>query len=554
MPKINLKVKILCAIIPLLGFIFGCNQVFQHTNNEIPVGFCDVENECDGFEISSTKNTERAFSGNFSVRLNKDIPVSLVFKYTGVKSDDVFQLSVWKWGEAQGSIVFYDKSENASYQLESRIVKEKNGWQQLQAFMYFPPFIKDSEAKFFLYNPEQQPVWFDDFKVTKLKTEVFPQYSDVDHLEIYMDTEAMGQLKRNRVLLAKNSMQYELKDKWVNGELTIEYEPVKAKIRLKGDRMSNIMGEKWSLRIELCGKNKWKDFGKFSIHRPEFRSFIKEWLMRKFFKKESVFITNYGFVPVSLNDKSLGIYAYEEHMTKSLLKKQGRVGAVIIKMDDKPFWDAESRGETDRKPAIMAAEIEVFGNRNKTDNAQFEKAKKLLDSFRNMEKGASEIFDVAQTAKYYALCDVLGAYHGNFWINERWWFNPEEEKLEPIGHDGYGMGEFTWLNAPFFGYAETDTVFVNDYSLAITLNLFNDPIFTEKYLKALEKYAKKGFVEQILAENNDSIAHYEELLKREYPYYQYNASGLQENAKAIRYHLEKYKKRFVDAFPVFVYR
>ena len=57
----------------------------------------------------------------------------------------------------------------------------------------------------------------------------------------------------------------------------------------------------------------------FSIQHPKTRSFLKEWVLHKLFKKEQVLTTRYDFVSVSLNGKKLGLYALEEHFRKELL-------------------------------------------------------------------------------------------------------------------------------------------------------------------------------------------------------------------------------------------
>ena len=65
---------------------------------------------------------------------------------------------------------------------------------------------------------------------------------------------------------------------------------------------------------------------------------------------------------------------------------------------------------------MEASSIEPFGS-GKTAKSpklkkQFEIAQNLLYQYRTGSKSIEDIFDLERLAKFYAICDVMGAYHG----------------------------------------------------------------------------------------------------------------------------------------------
>ena len=80
-----------------------------------------------------------------------------------------------------------------------------------------------------------------------------------------------------------------------------------------------------------------KECGLFSIQSPDTRSFLNEWVMHQFFKKEEVLTTRYTFMPVYINNVEMGIYAVEEHFEKQLLESKDKREGPILKFDEEGF-------------------------------------------------------------------------------------------------------------------------------------------------------------------------------------------------------------------------
>ena len=86
----------------------------------------------------------------------------------------------------------------------------------------------------------------------------------------------------------------------------------------------------------------------FSIQHPKTRSFLKEWIMHQIFRDENILTTRYGFVTASLNGENLGIYAYEEHFSKELLKYNKRMEAPILKVNEEGIWETRVNNPKNR--------------------------------------------------------------------------------------------------------------------------------------------------------------------------------------------------------------
>ena len=102
--------------------------------------------------------------------------------------------------------------------------------------------------------------------------------------------------------------------------VTIDGAQVPVSLRLKGDWVDHLEGEKWSFRIKFKGSNAYHGMKKFSIQDPHTRSFMMEWFGHKLFEKEDVLTTRYQFKVVYINGVNRGVYALEEHFDKRLLE------------------------------------------------------------------------------------------------------------------------------------------------------------------------------------------------------------------------------------------
>ena len=127
---------------------------------------------------------------------------------------------------------------------------------------------------------------------------------------IYIDIKHKNFMKlayKRSIALKKGILLTEKTD-WVPARLTYKNKVYKIKMRLKGDWIDHLVGDKWSFRIKLKGDNTFKGMKEFSIQHPRTRHYIYEWIMHQAFKREGLISLRYDFINVILNGKDLGIF------------------------------------------------------------------------------------------------------------------------------------------------------------------------------------------------------------------------------------------------------
>ena len=59
----------------------------------------------------------------------------------------------------------------------------------------------------------------------------------------------------------------------------------------------------------------------------------------------------------------------------------------------------------------------------------------VLNNIRNGDAHVNEHFDIDKWAKYFAIIDLTGSYHGSLTKSVKKYYNPTTALFEPIGYD-----------------------------------------------------------------------------------------------------------------------
>ncbi len=478
-------------------------------------------------------------SGAYSIRSSKDHAFVSKVELSDVQLDQHFYVSIWRYGgDEKGMLVVQgDKfwiSEKKPVQIDD------NGWQLLELDFYIPPNSQSDRLKIYFWNSGAKPVYVDDLKVTTIsnKKPIYEQRA----LRLFVQEKELNKLNDKRKAAFANKMLIADDDSYVKSILFFGDEEMKAKIRLKGDWLDHISGVKWSFRVKLKKQKAWKGMRTFNIQTPEARSFLKEWLAHKMAEKLDILTTRYEFVPVYLNNKSLGLYVYEEHFEKQLIEKKNRREGPLLKLSENQLWSSRKFEVSSKYPTYEAAQIIPF-KRSKTIKSeklfsQFNVAKDKLNAFKNAQGAVDDIFDVDKTAKFLAFVDFLGAYHGVIWHNLRFYYNPVLSKLEPVAYDLYADHEIEpTLDKRILGNFNENNIHATlngDYSFS---RLFSDSVFTTKYIEYLTLFADSSFLDEVMDENKQELETLESMIKREFSDYSYDVEYLPRMQERIRHQL-----------------
>ncbi len=491
-----------------------------------------------------------SYSGNFSYITSPKNRFSLGLNIPYIKPYSHVQLSIWRKGiNNKSQLVISGITPLKFYRSTNKPVEYNNGWEKLKLDFYFPHTYTEDELKIYIWNNSDDTAYYDDFSISIKSQFDYPIFRE-EALYIEIDTIEYMSLLNTRKRAFDAGVLLTDKDDWVKGYVFGDNKMMKTKLRLKGDWIGHLYGNKWSFRLKLKGENSWNRIKTFSIQNPIARNGASEWFLHKVFQSQDILATRYGFVPVYLNKKSLGLYAWEEHFTKQLVESQYKREGPIIKFFEDVYWD-RTRINKGKKvdvdlPYFEAAVIKPFTSSKIVDDSvlfsQYLIAQNLLLQYKNRSKKASEIFDISALAKYYAICDVFQGIHGLSWHNQRFYYNPVLCKLEPIAYDHYTEdGFFNWINRTFFGKITYNSIGKQNDGHLMARELFNDYSFLDEYIKYLQLYSSKEFLNQVKSNYETEALNYDSLIQVEFPECKLNIPKLYENASNIRDELSSYK-------------
>ncbi|MBP7184385.1 MAG: CotH kinase family protein [Saprospiraceae bacterium] len=566
--------KVAFAIIFLSLLIYGATTLFkQKGNHKLSKIICTAEKVKNGkfvdgdytFQSGNLQSNEMAFGGNYSCKLKKGTGLQFGFGIDAslLKPNTNYIARVWRYAPTHiknnGLLVVDYKGKSDKFSTTFVAVqKSKSGWEQLEIAFSTDDVIKEN-SKIYVMTDGSGDFYFDDLSLEIINNDNQP--SKLDVLEIHIDSKGKQILQKSIELAFKAGILSEESQQWFDANLldnssgkVIQKD---AEIRLKGDYLNHLENNKQSFRIHLKPGETWKRMITFSIQTPVDRGFLNEWLLHQWWLKEGVLTTRYGFVKVKINEESKGIYAYEEHFEKQLLESKDRREGPILKLSEDGFWATNQRmfqelgyGSsmlTHQEREKSVSDVRAF-NENKlrkdeTQNKLFENARSLLSQYKDAKIDAKYIFDLDKCAKYYAIADLMGAYHGVAWHNERFYFNPVINKLEPIGYDGFPSeeGRFSILGAGAMndGFLDESILFPH---------LFKNKEFVALYDGYLAKFSDLNYINNFLYTLQDSILTLESEFKKEFPTYTFNNNFVYENAAKVRTLLYPYDDYSVKAY------
>lgn len=329
-------------------------------------------------------------------------------------------------------------------------------------------------------------------------------------------------------------------DSYVPADIHFRGVTTSVRLRLKGDLLDHLQGEKWSFRVKTRGEQTLWGMKRFSLHHPQTREYIFEWLFYRALRLEGLIALRYEFVNVTINGKDRGLYALEESFEKRLLENNTRREGPILKFDETNWW-TESEGHV-RDYGLPGAghynslPVDMFQTgKVLADSAlfgQFQIGLNLLERFRSGELSASKVFEVKTMSAYLALCDLLGAFHALNTIQLRFYYNPVTSLLEIIPFDANAGKRTPELAANH--RSEEETPWKGQTRALFTQRLFADTAFYRLYLQELQRVSQPEYLESLLLTVGDSLQYNLDLIYSDFPGYIYSLENLHHNQRMIQ--------------------
>lgn len=553
------------ALMLLVVVMFSCQEGSVADGNRSEI-FCNVDTSAidensyiwynQGPWYSNQKlalggmiSDKNSHSGSHSVLLTKEKPYGFSTEFDNIKGNERFRISVWRYHSEKRSALVVQGDKNYSLYIAQEIVTEvdDNGWEKLEVTVEIPPNIRT--FKVYAWNINADSVYFDDLKIEQLGPVEYPNYAQESKFHLYFTDSKMEKFEKKRIVAFDDGVHFG-DGEWMKGILSDENSVMPIKARFKGDWLDHLQGQKWSFRIKMRDDYTFNRMRVFSVQNPNTRYFLHEYVAHQLFDQEDVLTTRYGFIPLYLNGKSLGLYAWEEHFAKQLLEYNLRREGPIVKFDEDPLWRnnqyARQHEEWLSTSYYETARVLAFGM-NKTLakpnlKSQFSIAESLMAQYKNQLAPMEEIFNIDALAKYWALNDIVNGRHGLAWHNQRMYYNPVLCKLEPINFDNFtdefGRKEhkvFLSANLIFDKRKEPEHVLLK--------SIFTSPVLLDRYFFYLEKYTDKAFIDEFLGQQEEDISHYQNMINEEYEEYHFDGDFLYENIKILKKMMADYQSK-----------
>lgn len=483
------------------------------------------------FNNAQCQSQEEAYKGKYSCKCTADQIYGMTTIIPGVKKKDQISVKLYtKFKSGNARIVFDSKDNNYYFSKEIPFTKD---WTLFEVDVKIPDEFEVADLKIFAYlESETGSVYFDEMNISvQSEKQAKIEKLDASDLNIRLTSSNYKKITSKRKEALSKGLLFSSKADLVDAFIKIDKNEYGAKIRLKGDLLDHLNGEKWSFRIQLKDNEEWNDMRTFSIHNSQARSHVSEWVMHQLFKDEGIITPAYDFLNVKLNEKKLGVYAFEQHFDNNLLKVNRRNIGPILRHNDDAYWD-NVQDNLSPFPWSEATTIDLYNKENwKQDEFKqlFHTGQNMLNAFLGKTKTVREVFDLNKIAKYYALIEISHATHAQQLTNIRFYLDPTNGLLEPIGFDCFGdhLPEVTkdWTSVgegmSFNNYpASTEWDRANTYNRM----LFQDTNFYKKYISYLYKFTSEKYLSEKQEAYKEAIDKRVAFIKSDKTYKDYNYS------------------------------
>ena len=321
---------------------------------------------------------------------------------------------------------------------------------------------------------------------------------------------------------------YDTAENSVPAEMTYNGEVYKVNLSLKGRLMDHWRDEDmWSLKVKVKNGKTIMGMKNFAIQHPRTRNYLNEWVFHELLEYAGVNHLRYDFIKVNINGRGARIYALEEKFEKRLLENQQLKEGPIFKFNRDYYWDGAPVGTS---KDFWASDLAPFqASKLSTDTVRlklFNKAKTLVEAFRQEKLETSQVFDIQKLAMFFAIIDLAGHHHASSLDNLRFYYNPITSLIEPIPYDNevfsslreqglLGVGKqlgkhiqhrprVRWKNTPWYEA------------------VFKDVNFYSTYIKALKEVSEQTFLDGFFESTNDDFQHKMNILHIDHPGYTFD--------------------------------
>lgn len=345
------------------------------------------------------------------------------------------------------------------------------------------------------------------------------QASDLEKVYLEINQKSILGLELQRKIKSENGGELpDINKSMLGAKVNYQGEKYDVKIRIKGVRQMHWVNKnQTSYKIDIRGNKRLWGMEEFSFQKPITKNYTYEYLFHKLLGHVGLAKIKYFFINLYLNDQDLGVYAVEESFSKELIERQGRRNGPIFSLKDelgeyfpniayevysKNFWISQH-------PKLTS---DLFS---------------ILNNIKNEIFHINDYFDIDKWAKYFAIMDLTGAYHGSLLKSVKLYYNPTTALFEPIGYDLHqGAGIFgNFIVMDFLQEEPRESKIACSWICGHKewyfrfLKKKNGEInhkFVKKYIEYLKKYSDEDFVSNFLKIYEKELLTYNNAIDRDY--------------------------------------
>lgn len=291
--------------------------------------------------------------------------------------------------------------------------------------------------------------------------------------------------------------------KYVNGSIKYNGKKIPIKIRVKGDRKihyDKVLSTSYKIDIRK-GKKLW-GLEEFSLQKPIVRNYAYEYIFHKLHHELGNISLKYKLVDLSINGLNYGIYSIEEGFSKELIERHSKRNGPIYGIRD----DLSST----YPDVIYDSYSELYWVENNID--LLKSGYGVLKLIKENNADAVEFIDWEAWGKFFAVTDMVEAYHGALAKSVRIYYNPVSGKIEPISFDGHhGTADFSNFIILDFLSENPSCSWIckeKNWFLKFLIDENNNPReeFLSFYLKYLNEISSEEFLKKFDKKYSSEIA------------------------------------------------
>lgn len=350
------------------------------------------------FTGGNTQSAACARHGRYGSRLPAadTLQTGMGYQLQDAQPGKAYRASIWYRSDADSAAYLAATVEGATsrrWTTHTSTVTDSSGWSCLELYFYVPYGKEQIQWQVYAYSTGEAAVCFDDLLIEPVAQST--QYQ-LPRLEVEAETEQLAD-----VPLGPGSMAATLRGD-SSGYLKA--------------RLSRPPGSRSALQLQTQDRP-WKKLHEFTLRPLREARQAENWLFRKLCAKAGLLSARYDFTEVYYNNRSLGLYAYEEALDSHFMQRIPYPPGLIVQISDfgeSPYPIVRSAHPTlDSLPPIQA---------------QLSQAQRLLTQHQSGRLPLSQAVDVDELATYFATATLLG----RFPTQQRWYYNPATAKLHPV--------------------------------------------------------------------------------------------------------------------------